>query len=65
MPATREERKRWARDLREANRRANAEGRPAGHLEIDRMVLGLTRLAVTRIDENPALVQTGLENIER
>jgi len=29
------------------------------------MVLELTRLAVTRIDENPALVRTGLENIER
>ena len=65
MPATREDRKRWARDAREANRRASAEGRPGGHPEIDRMVLELTRLAVTRIDENPALVRTGLENIER
>ena len=65
MPATREERKRRARDAREANQRASAEGRPGGHPDLDRMVLELTRLAVTRIDENPALVRTGLENIER
>lgn len=65
MPATREERQRWARNAREANQRASAEGRPGGHPEIDRMVLELTRLVVTRIDENPGLVRIGLENIER
>ena len=63
--SSREERKRWARNAREANRRAILEGRPGGHPEVDRMVLELTRIAVRRIDENPALVRVGLENIAR
>ena len=65
MHASAEERKRWARDAREANRQAILKGRPGGHPEIDRMVLELTRIAVKRIDADPNLVRIGLENIER
>ncbi|MCY4283772.1 MAG: hypothetical protein OXC65_00335 [Thiotrichales bacterium] len=65
MPASLEERERWEEEWREANRRAIAENRPRGHPEIDRKVLELTRITVARIDENPALVQIGLDNIER
>ena len=46
--------------------RHDARGRPAGgHPEIDRKVLALTRIAVARIDRDPALVRVGLESIER
>ena len=65
MHASAEERKRWARDAREANRQAILEGHPGGHPEIDAKVLALTRITVARIDEDPSLVRTGLENIER
>ena len=59
------ERRRWERDAIEANRRAAREGRSSGHPDIDRRVLELARITVARIDENPALVQIGLDNIER
>ena len=36
-----------------------------GHPEIDRKVLELTRIAVARIDRDPALVRVGIESIER
>ena len=65
MHASAEERKRWARDAREANRQAILEGHPGGHPEIDAKVLALTRITVARIAEDPSLVRTGLENIER
>lgn len=61
MRSTSEERARWERENREAGR----TGVPGGHPGIDRRVLELTRLAVARIDEDPALVRIGLENIER
>ena len=59
------ERRRWERDAKEANRRAAREGRASGHADIDRRVLELARITVARIDENPALLQVGLDNIER
>ena len=46
----------------EANQRAAREGRASGHPDIDRRVLELARITVARIDENPALVQIGLDN---
>ena len=46
--------------------RHEARGRPAGgHPDIDRKVLALTRIAVARIDRDPALARVGLESIER
>ena len=39
--------------------------RPGGHPEIDARVLEMTRITVARIDENPELLRTGRENIER
>ena len=65
MSASREERQRWEEQANEANLKAIREGRPGGHPEIDRRVLALTRIAVARIDEDPALVRIGRENIER
>ena len=65
MSASPQERKRWARDARAANRQAILDGRPGGHPEIDAKVLALTRSTVARIDEDPSLVRSGLENIER
>lgn len=65
MQPSREQRQRWERDAHEANRQAIREGRPGGHPEIDAKVLALTRITVARIDEDPSLVQIGLENIER
>ena len=59
------ETERWEREAHQANRQAIREGRPGGHPEIDRKLLALTRIAVARIDEDPNLVRTGLENIER
>ena len=65
MQPSREELQRWERQAHEANQQAIREGRPGGHPEIDQKVLELTRITVARIDENPALVCVGLENIER
>ena len=36
-----------------------------GHPDTDRRTLQLTRLTVEKIDRNPALVRTGLDNIAR
>lgn len=58
-------RRRWEREAREAQRQAALDGRPGGHPENDRRMLELTRITVARIDEQPSLVRTGLENIER
>ena len=53
------------REAREARRERQRSGRGPGHHEMDRRGLELTRITVARIDENPALVQTGLDNIDR
>ena len=50
---------------RKARRLRQRSDRRPGHPEIDRRVLELTRFTGDRIDENPALVQRGLDNIER
>ena len=65
MSATHEQRQRWEDEAHEANVEAIREGRPGGHPEIDRKVLELARIAVARIDANPALARIGLDNIER
>ena len=49
----------WARLERER------AGKGPGHPEIDRRTQELTRLAVTRIDEDPALVQTDSRTVYR
>ena len=55
----------FVRRVREARRRAEADGRAAGHPQIDRRVRALSCIAVGRIDEDPTLVRAGLGNIER
>ena len=65
MSASRKQRRRWEEQANEANLKAIQEGRQGGHPDIDRRVLALTRITVARIDTNPALVHTGLENIRR
>ena len=65
MSASPEERRRWEERAHEANVEAIREGRRSGHPEIDRRVPALTRIAVARTGENPALVRTGIENIRR
>ena len=60
-----EDRRRWERKAREANESAIREGRPGGHPEIDAKLLALTRIAVSRIDEDRSLMRIGLDNIER
>ena len=65
MSASREQRLRWEEQANEAHLKAIREGRPGGHPDIDRRVLALTRITVARIDEEPALVHIGLENIRR
>ena len=56
---------RLERDARQARRERERAGKQPGHPEIDRPVLALIRIAVARIDENPALLQADLHNIEQ
>ena len=51
--------------LERETEKARAQGKPAGHPEIDRKVFELTKIAVAKIDRDPSLVQIGLDNIER
>ena len=62
---TRETLDRLAEEALEARRRAGRGGLGTGHPEIDRRVFELTKIAVARIDRDPALVEIGLDNIER
>ena len=54
-------------DREATENQAEAEGGSpwTGHAGIDRRVLEMTRVVVAKIDRDPALVQVGLENIER
>ena len=65
MPLTAEQCQRLEPEARKAPQERERAGKQPGHPEIDRRVLVLTRLAVARVDEDPALVQTGLDNIGR
>lgn len=55
----------FERETQQARIRAGRGGLGTGHPEIDRRVLEMTRLAVAKIDQDPTLVRTGLDNIER
>ena len=65
MQLTTEQCERLEREARQARSERERTGRGPGHPEIDRRALALARLAAARIDRDPALVQAGLDNIER
>ena len=65
MPLPADQYEQLERVAPEALREGERTGKEPGHPEIDRRALELARFAGARIDGDPALVQTGQDNIEQ